>query len=357
MKILTVAGTRPEFIRLSSLVRLLDETCDHVFVNTGQNFEPYLSDIFFAELSIRKPNYSLEVSGPFAPALAELLPRIASVLERENPDGLVILGDTNSALSSLVAARMGIPIFHLEAGNRAYDRRVPEEINRRIVDHSSDYNLAYTNRGRENLLREGFHPETISVSGSPLPEVIKGVKSLVDSSQVTSRLGLTPDQFLLISSHRQETVNDPENLRKLFLSIGQLIEDSGLLAVLSCHPRLQTKIREFGVEVHPRIQLEDPFGYFDFLRLQKDAHITLSDSGTISEESAILGSRAITIRKSFERQEALQQGSMMLAGLDYELWKPLIHALRTSPKSTPPREYLEEDFSKRVLSFIVSKLV
>lgn len=357
LKITTILGTRPEIIRLSRLITLLDSETDHTVIHTGQNFDSNLSDVFFRDLGLRLPDIHLNTdSSSLGASLGSMFQQTEVILLEQRPDAVLILGDTNSALVAILARRLGIPVFHMEAGNRSFDERVPEELNRRVVDHISTFNLPYSEFARENLIREGIHPNTICKTGSPMPEVLNFIDPRVDHSGILEGLGVKPNQYFLVSAHRQETVNNRAGLTKLFTSMARLAEDTGLPIIVSKHPRLGSMLEEHQVVTPKNVIPCEPFGYIDYLKLQKNAKCVLSDSGTISEESAYLGFPAVTIRESFERQEASETGSIVLAGLDYGSWVSAIEVTLRNPAVSIPLEYQVTDFSARVYKFIISKL-
>lgn len=357
LKVVTILGTRPEIIRLSRLIALLDQETEHTVIHTGQNFDANLSDVFFSDLELRLPDIHLNAdNSSLGTALGSIFREAETALLEIAPDAVLILGDTNSALVAIVVRRLGIPVFHMEAGNRSFDQRVPEELNRRVVDHISNFNLPYSEFARENLLREGIHPNTICKTGSPMPEVLRHINPRVEESKILQTLGVSPSQYFLVSAHRQETVNNRGELTKLFGSMALLAQESGLPIVVSTHPRLKSMIAEHHVDIPANVILCEPFGYIDYLKLQKNANCVLSDSGTISEESSVLGFPAITIRDSFERQEASETGSIILAGLDYAKWRRAIDATLHSPAVSKPLDYQVTDFAARVYKFMLSKV-
>ena len=357
-RITTVLGTRPELIRLSLIIQRLDQLFEHRLVHTGQNSDVNLSEVFFNELKIRKPDLHLKIdSSSLGAFLGGLFPAIEHEFEANPPDAIVILGDTNSALAGIIAKRKGIPVYHLEAGNRAFDQNVPEEINRRIIDHFSDFNLSYTSNAKENLLREGLHPRNSVVIGSPLCEVISHFSNEINASKILTNLKIKPGSYFLVSAHRQENVDDPVRLKELIGSLNQISLQFKLPIILSTHPRTKSQLDFLEVETDPLLQFHPPFGFIDYCKLQKNARIVFSDSGSVSEESVILGFKAITIRDSMERPEALETGSIIMSGLSQ---KGIIDSIRviesSSTSKTPPSEYLIADTSTRVLNFITSTI-
>lgn len=316
MKILTVFGTRPEIIRLSLIIQLLDRHFHQVLVHTGQNYDANLSDVFLRELQIRSIDYHLGIrTNSFGEQAGQILAKMDELLAREKPDRLLILGDTNSGLAAIVAARRGIPVYHLEAGNRCYDNRVPEEVNRRIIDHSSDILLPYTERSAENLVREGIRRDRIFVVGNPIMEVLKHYQPKIEESGVLDRMGLKPGGYFLVTMHRAENVDLPERLRVLLEALTMLAREFSKPAVVSVHPRTADRIQRSGITVDPMlVRLEQPFGLFDFIRLEQSAAGVVTDSGTVQEEACIFGVPNVTIRDVTERPETTECGSNILSG-------------------------------------------
>ena len=317
LKLVTVVGTRPELIRLSRIIPKLDEYFDHILVHTGQNYDPELSTIFFSDLNIRKPNYSLNAVGKTsAETIGKIIIAIDEVLAIEKPDAFLVLGDTNSAMSAISAKRRKIPIFHMEAGNRCFDMRVPEEINRKIVDHTADINLPYSDIARQYLLAEGLPADQIIKTGSPLFEVLNYNLGSINQSKILDQLKITSDHFFLVSAHREENIDSEINFNKLIFLLNTLAENHKLPIIVSTHPRMQKKINEMNTSFNPLIQLLKPLGFFDYNKLQICAKAVLSDSGSISEESSILNFPALNIREAHERPEAMEEASVMMVGLD-----------------------------------------
>jgi UDP-N-acetylglucosamine 2-epimerase (non-hydrolysing) len=348
---MTVLGTRPEIIRLSRLIPLLDDSSDHTLVHTGQNFHPGLSDVFLEELGVRSPDVYLGVKGDgFAQQVGELLARVEPLFLEHHPDRLLILGDTNSGLASIVAKRMGIPVFHMEAGNRCYDDRVPEEVNRRIIDHCSSVLLPYTHRSKENLLREGFERTRIFVVGNPIKQILDHHESQIASSDVVSRLGLGSDPFVLATMHRAENVDIEGRLRQLIQGLAQLHGTYGFPVVCSLHPRTRSKIESFGIDVdRAGLVFLDPVGFFDFVRLERAAWCVITDSGTVQEETCLFGKPNVTIRDVTERPETLEAGSNVLAGVEPHALEAAVRLVTTD--ATPweaPVEYLAENVAESV---------
>ncbi|MBD3864134.1 non-hydrolyzing UDP-N-acetylglucosamine 2-epimerase [Olleya marilimosa] len=320
LKVLTVVGTRPEIIRLSQVLLKLDatESVEHILVHTGQNYDYELNEVFFKDLGLRKPDYFLNAAGGSAINTAgQILINIEPVLETVNPDAFLVLGDTNSCLCAIAAKKRKIPIFHMEAGNRCFDQRVPEETNRKIVDHVSDINLTYSDIAREYLLREGLPADRIIKTGSPIYEVIQAYNAQIDNANVLSRLELKAEQYFLVSAHREENINS-KNFFKLVTTLNLIAETYKLPIIVSTHPRTRNKIEETGATFHPLIQLMKPLGFHDYNHLQKKAKAVLSDSGTISEESSIMNFPALNIREAHERPEAMEEASVMMVGLNPE---------------------------------------
>ena len=356
LKVTTIVGTRPEIIRLSEIIKKFDLFFDHRLIHTGQNPNPLLKDIFFTDLNLRTPDlYFGGEHTSLGSFLSEMFTGIEKELVDNRPDAVVILGDTNSALSSILAKRFGIPVYHLEAGNRSFDQNVPEEINRRIVDHTADFNLVYTELARNNLISEGIHPRKIALIGSPLYEVINAHKAKIENSKVLSNLGLKRNEYVLVSAHRQENI-DYKSRFKQFISILEEVSKVYKLPVLvSTHPRTKKQINSNKIVKDKNIMFHEPFNFSDYNHLQKNALIVLSDSGTISEESAMLGFKALTIRDSMERPEALEAGSIVMSGTKPEnVIQAMEIVLKTDPVKNLPSEYLINDTSSRVLNYIVS---
>lgn len=319
LKVMTVVGTRPELIRLSRIIALLDLDCEHTLVHTGQNYDYELNQIFFDDLRIRKPDYFLKAAGASpAETIGNVIASIDKILSSNRPDALLVLGDTNSCLTVIAAKRRRIPIFHLEAGNRCYDMRVPEEINRRIVDHTSDVNLTYSSIARESLLREGLPPDLVVNVGSPMAEVIKYYEAEIKAASVLERLGLVEGQYFILSAHREENVDSEVNFIKLIDLIRKVPKIYGMPMIVSTHPRTQKRIDSKGIVFDSDVRTLKPLGFFDYVKLQQNARVVLSDSGTINEESSILNFSALNLREAQERHEAMEEGAVMLVGLDVD---------------------------------------
>ncbi len=319
LKVMTVVGTRPEIIRLSRVMAKLDEYCDHVIAHTGQNYDYELNEIFFQDLEVRKPDHFLNAAGTnAAETIGKIIIAVDSVLADEQPDALLILGDTNSCLAAIPAKRRKIPIFHMEAGNRCFDQRVPEETNRKIVDHTADINLTYSDIAREYLLREGLLPDRIIKTGSPMYEVLHHYKAGIDASDVLNRLGLTDGKYFVVSAHREENIDSDINFMKLVNSLNAVAETYNEPIIVSTHPRTQKKVDAKGIKFHPLIRLLKPLGFKDYVKLQACSRAVLSDSGTITEESSILNFPALNIREAHERPEGMEEAAVMMTGLEVE---------------------------------------
>ncbi len=367
--VVTIVGTRPEIIRLSRIIPKLDKTFKHVLVHTGQNKDPLLNEVFFKDLDLRAPDEFLEVdTSSLGAVLGDTLKKIEAVFLRHKPDAVLILGDTNSAISAVLAKRMHIPVYHMEAGNRSFDENVPEETNRRLVDHVSDFNLPYTEHARRNLLAEGIHPRRIMVSGSPMREVLDHFRSKIEASTILGNLGLEMGKYFLVSAHRQENVDSPERLSNLLDSLRAIHEDWGLPILVSTHPRTRKQLESIpGYQENKGITFHEPFGFLDYNKLQLNAKCVVSDSGTISEESTILGFPAVTIRDSMERPEAMDFGGIVMTGLEagdvlagisqtLESAKGPIGSRIGVDGSTVPQGYEVNDFSTRVIKFMLSTI-
>jgi UDP-N-acetylglucosamine 2-epimerase len=358
IKVITVVGTRPEIIRLSRVMNLLDRHINHIVVHTGQNYDYELNEIFFKDLELRRPDYFLEIdTTSLGRAVGDIFRKSEDVLNKENPDALLVLGDTNSCLAAYMAKRLKIPIYHMEAGNRCFDFNVPEEINRRIIDHIADFNLVYTEHARRHLISEGLPHRRIYLTGSPMFEVLEYYKSKIEQSEVLSKLKLEKQKYFIVSTHREENVDNKINLNSILKILNKLAEQYKLPIVVSTHPRTQNRIKELP-ELKPNnlIRFLKPFGFTDYIQLQKNALCTISDSGTISEESAILGFPAISLRNSMERPEALDAGTIMLTGFDEKTVLDSIHLAinekKEALKKMIPEEYRVPDTSWRVLKLI-----
>jgi UDP-N-acetylglucosamine 2-epimerase (non-hydrolysing) len=358
MKILTVLGTRPEIIRLSRIIPMLDEKCEHIVVHTGQNFDPNLNDIFFRELKIRPPNLYLEAKGHFGKQVGMILAGCEKAMSAERPDKFLVLGDTNSALAAIVSKRMGIPVYHMEAGNRCYDDRVPEEVNRRIIDHSSNVLMPYTERSRQNLLKEGIPGQNIYVTGNPILEVINHYEPQISNSDIHARLGIKPGNYFLVTLHRAENVDIEPRLRQFGLAFEKLEEKYQLPIIVSTHPRTRSRMREFGIsDDNQHIKFMEPFGFFDFIALERQAFCVLSDSGTVQEECAIFKVPNITLRDVTERPETIECGSNILSGAEPESIICCIDVVLGRRHGwLAPQEYLVEHVSDTVVKLLLGYL-
>jgi len=360
LKVMTVVGTRPEIIRLSELIKKLDrlDFIDHVLVHTGQNYDYELNQIFFEDLNLRKPNYFLNAAGENPSiTIGNILIKIDPIIRSEQPNWFVVLGDTNSALSAISARKNKIPILHLEAGNRSFDEQVPEEINRRLLDHIADFNMPYSELSRQHLILEGVKPNKIFMSGSPLREVINSNKTNIDKSKILDELGLRPNEYLLMSFHRDENVENPNRLRMIFESISNLRIRFNIPIVISTHPRSAKKIKEFNIEDMDGVTFHKPFRFSDYVKLQLNAFVVISDSGSISEESNICRFPAINYRFSHERPEAFEEGVIPLSGLLSEDLIRCIEFVKNNDfQFTVVDDYYIENFSQRVVNVLVSNL-
>lgn len=362
LKVMTVVGTRPEIIRLSRVMAQLDRHCRHVIVHTGQNYDYELNEVFFSDLGIRKPDHFLEAAGSTAAeTIAQVIANVDKVLEQEQPDALLILGDTNSCLAAIAAKRRKVPIFHMEAGNRCFDFRVPEEINRRIVDHTSDINLTYSQIARDYLLRENLPPDQVICTGSPMREVIEHYQPGIDASDVLTRQGLTAGRYFVVSSHREENVDSPENLRKLLGILNALAKEYGEPVIVSTHPRTRKRLETLLAEqaMDPLVQFMKPFGFLDYIQLQRHARAVLSDSGTITEESSILNFPALNLREVHERPEGVEEGAVMMVGLDLDRVRDGLAILASQPRGDDRllrlvQDYAPANVSDKVLRIIIS---
>ncbi len=362
MKVLTVVGTRPEIIRLSRVMSLLDKHTDHVIAHTGQNYDYELNEIFFKDLELRKPDYFLNVDvSSLEASVGDIIRKSGELLRKEKPDALLVLGDTNSCLSAYMAKRLHIPIFHMEAGNRCFDFNVPEEINRRVIDHISDFNLVYTEHARRHLISEGLPHRRIYLTGSPMFEVLNYYKPKIEDSKILENLSLqnpASGNYFLVSTHREENVDNQRNLHKILTVLNRLCEIYKLPVVVSTHPRTRKRLEDVrDIKINPLIQFLKPFGFLDYNKLQMCAKCTLSDSGTISEESSILNFPAISLRQSMERPEAQDAGTIILTGFEPEVVLTSIETTikehdQNIPKLVSP-DYLVPDTSWRVLKLIL----
>lgn len=357
LKVATIVGTRPEIIRLAECIKKCDQFFDHVLIHTGQNYDYELNEIFFEDLELRKPNYFLNVAGNhLGETIGNVIAKSYEVLAEEMPDALLVLGDTNSVLCTIAAKRLKIPIFHMEAGNRCFDQNVPEEINRKISDHISDINLCYTEHSRRYLLSEGFRKDHVFVTGSPLKEVLTKYAMQIEKSGVVSKLGLENNKFIVVSAHREENIDLKNHFDILAESLNAVAEKYKMPIIFSTHPRTQKRIKEKNIKFHPLIQNIAPLGFFDYVQLQKQSFIVLSDSGTISEESAMMSFPAISIRTSTERPEAIDAGSIVLGSISKDQILQAIEIVKGTQECLEelPWEYKVENTSIRVIKAIQS---
>ena len=360
LKVMTIVGTRPEIIRLSRITAKLDPYCDHTFVHTGQNYDYELNEVFFKELEIRRPDVFLETAGKTASqTIGQVIMAADEVFEKYQPQALLLLGDTNSALSAIPAKRRRIPIFHMEAGNRCFDARVPEEINRRIIDHVADINMPYSDIAREYLVKEGLPPDQIIKTGSPMREVIEYYLPKIVASKILSTLKLPAQKYFVVSSHREENVDSPANLTKFVQLLNQVAERYQEPVVVSTHPRTRIRLEQLNIPVNPLIQFLKPFGFFDYVHLQMHAHCVLSDSGTISEESSILNFPALNLREAHERPEGFEEAAVMLVGLNPERVLQGIEIVKDQPRGQERllnivQSYAPQNLSDKILRIILS---
>lgn len=360
LKVMSVVGTRPEIIRLSRVLAKLDDHCEHILVHTGQNYDFELNEVFFNDLGVRKPDYFLSAAGKnAAETIGQVIIKVDQALEEIQPDAMLVLGDTNSCLSAIPAKRRKVPIFHMEAGNRCFDQRVPEETNRRIVDHTADINLTYSSIARDYLLAEGLPADRVIKTGSPMFEVLSHYMPQIDESDVLSRLGLEKGQFFVVSAHREENVDSPKQLAKLAETLNTVAEHYNLPVIVSTHPRTRNRIEAQGIEFHQNIQLLKPLGFHDYNHLQKNAKVVLSDSGTINEESSIMNFPALNLREAHERPEGMEEASVMMVGLDIERVMQALQVLETQPSGNerllrPVYDYSMPNVSDKMVRIIHS---
>lgn len=355
MKVMTILGTRPEIIRLSRVIPELDRHCDHVLVHTGQNYDPALSQVFFDELDLRPPDQALGVgSGRLGEQLGKILDGTERALVAHQPDRLLVLGDTDSGLAALVAKRLGIPVYHMEAGNRCFDDRVPEEVNRRVIDHCSDVLMPYTERSRQNLLREGIEGRRIFVTGNPIFEVLDYYRDKIDASPVLERLGLEAGHYFLVTMHRAENVDDVVRLEQLARTLDALHSAYSCPVIVSVHPRTRKRMEEFDIRTRlDDVRFLEPFGLFDFVRLEEGARCVLSDSGTVQEECAILAVPCVTLRDVTERPETLERGTNILAGVEHQrVLQCVSQVLGFEGVPPPPPEYTRPAVSRTVVNLV-----
>jgi len=358
LKVMTIVGTRPEIIRLSCTIAQLDMHCDHVLVHTGQNYDYELNEIFFSDLGIRRPDMFLEAAGATAAdTIGQVIMGADKALQQHQPEALLLLGDTNSCLAAIAAKRRKIPIFHMEAGNRCFDFRVPEEINRRIVDHTSDINLTYSDIAREYLLREGLPPDQVIKTGSPMREVLEHHKPGIEASTVLESLGLSAKRYFVVSSHREENVDSPENLKALFAVLSTLAETYQEPVIVSTHPRTRKRMEVLGLTAHPLVRFLKPFGFLDYIKLQTEARCVLSDSGTITEESSILNFPALNLREVHERPEGFEEASVIFVGLSVERVLQGLAILEAQPRGDERLLRLVNDYSPDNVSAKILRII
>ena len=358
LKVVTVVGTRPEIIRLSRVMAALDRDCDHVLVHTGQNYDYELNEIFFQDLGIRKPDHFLNAAGSTgAETLGNVIISVDRVLAEIQPEALLVLGDTNSCMAVIPAKRRKIPTFHMEAGNRCFDMRVPEEINRRIVDHTADINLTYSTIARDYLLREGLSPDMVIKTGSPMFEVLNHYRDGIDASDVLDRLSLEPGKFFVVSAHREENIDSDKNFLKLVDVLNQTAEVFGLPVIVSTHPRTQKRVDVMGVKFHANVHLLKPLGFKDYNKLQLESKAVLSDSGTINEESSILNFPALNIREAHERPEGMEEAAVMMVGLEVDRVMQGLHLLQAQTRGEQRTFRLVQDYSMPNVSEKVVRII
>ena len=360
LKVVTIVGTRPEIIRLSRVISSLDKFCDHVLIHTGQNYDYELNQVFFDDLGIRKPDFFLDTatdSNSAAQTIGNLISAVDKVLAQIQPDAVLVLGDTNSCLSVIPAKRRKIPIFHMEAGNRCFDQRVPEEINRRIVDHTADINLTYSDIAREYLLREGLPPDQVIKTGSPMFEVLEYYKRGIEASDVVERLDLKPEQYFLVSAHREENIEPTQSFNRFTTMLNKLAETYNIPIIVSTHPRTRNKISESQNQFHSLIKFMKPLGFNDYVKLQKCAHCVLSDSGTINEESSILNFPALNLRDSHERPEGMEEAAVMMVGMNFDRIHQCLQILKEQGRSELRSIRLVNDYSMPNVSAKVVRII
>ncbi|MDO9612627.1 MAG: UDP-N-acetylglucosamine 2-epimerase (non-hydrolyzing) [Serpentinimonas sp.] len=360
LKVMSVVGTRPEIIRLSRVLAKLDAHCDHVLVHTGQNYDYELNQVFFDDLSVRKPDYFLNSaagSTGAANTIGNLITAVDGVLAQEQPEAMLVLGDTNSCLSVIPAKRRKVPIFHMEAGNRCFDQRVPEETNRRIVDHTADINLTYSTIARDYLLREGLPPDQVIKTGSPMYEVLHHYLPQIKESDALGRLGLQPEQYFVVSAHREENIESDKSFTKLVSVLNAVAQDHGLPVVVSTHPRTQKRVDLTGAKFHPLVRLLKPLGFHDYVNLQMNARAVLSDSGTINEESSILNFPALNLREAHERPEGMEEAAVMMVGLEVDRVRQALAILEGQPRGDARLLRMVEDYSMPNVSEKVVRII
>jgi len=355
MKIMTVLGTRPEIIRLSRIINKLDGLCEHLLVHTGQNYDVKLKDIFFDELKVRQPDIYMNAKGTLGEQVGAILNQTEKLIKEHKPDRVLILGDTNSALSAFMAKRYGIPIYHMEAGNRCYDDRVPEEVNRRVIDHSSDVLMPYTERSRQNLMREGFDSAKVYVTGNPIKEVIMSYSDGIEASSVLNTLELTPRKYFLVTMHRAENVDNEKRIRSMVTALENIHQTYKIPVIISTHPHTKARMNELGMKNDSQgMRFMEPFGFFDFIKLEKNAACLLSDSGTVQEEACIFRVPNVTLRDVTERPETVECGSNILSGIEVESIQRAVKLVLDRPADwSIPVEYQAENVSDAVLKILL----
>lgn len=357
LKVMTIVGTRPEIIRLAETIKKCDEYFDHILVHTGQNWDYTLNDIFFKELELREPDYFLGVAGGnLGETMGNIIAQSYSIMEKEKPEALLVLGDTNSCLSAIAAKRLKIPVFHMEAGNRCFDQNVPEEINRRIIDCTSDVNLAYTEHARRYLLSEGMRKEYTFVTGSPLPEVFKKYMDRIDESNILNELNIEKGKYILVSAHREENIDNDENFKSLTDALNSIAEKYDMPVIYSTHPRSWKRIEAKGIVFNKNIRQLKPFGFYDYNKLQKSAFCVLSDSGSLAEESNIMGFPAVSIRTSTERPETIDKGSFILGGITFnsitQAMEVIVKQKQAGEETVAVDDYTDLNVSTKVINII-----
>jgi len=352
MKIIIICGTRPEIIRLARIIPKLDKICEHTLIHTGQNYDYKLNELFFKELRIRKPDYFMNAKGTFGEQIGIIMKETETILNKIRPDKLLILGDTNSGLSAYIAERMGIPVYHMEAGNRCWDKEVPEETNRKVIDHTSTYNFPYTEKSRENLLREGINPQTINISGNPIYEVISYYKKEIDKSKI---LRTIKKEYVLVTLHRSNNIDDSSRFIQILRGLN-LIASTGIKLIVSTHPRTRDKLSKLNIELSDNIKFLEPFGFFDFVKLEQNAKCILTDSGTVQEEACILNIPCVVVRKTTERPETIECGATIVSGIGtYQIAESYKYAIKMYKGWQIPKEYLYDDVSDRIINYLMTK--
>lgn len=356
MKVLTIIGTRPELIRLNIILKKLDTLTEHIIVHTGQNYDAKLNDVFLEQLSIRKANYYLGAKGNFAEQIATILVGLEEIIKKEKPDRFLVLGDTNSSMGAIVAKRLGIPVYHMEAGNRCFDDKVPEEVNRKIIDHCSDINMPYTNRSREHLLREGLPGYSIYVTGDPIYEVLKTFEKQIDASDILTKFAVQEKKYFLVTTHREENVDNIERLRNFIKAFEMIVSKYNIPLIWSIHPRTRKRLEENNITItNDLIHCSEPFGFFEFIKLEKNALCVISDSGVVQEECSIFNVPLVTVRDTTERPETLDAGSNIISGSTSEdILRCITTILSAKTSWKTPSEYLVENVSDIVINILLS---